>query len=160
TSHDPEDALELRVADLEALDEEPSRLVVDLLAASRDPSRRGRAVHLEDAADLVDVQPVDEVQAQDVPVLLRQAPPRGLERGLEVGAMARANVLELRILDRRGHLEERVGRRRGALVSAPPREVERGADGGDSEPAGERPAPRIIEDLRGSSLFGDEELRA
>ena len=153
------EALELLGIETKALAEEGPGLLHEGLTRLRDPARHGCAVNSVDRSDLIDVEPVDHMKAEDVPILRRERAQGIVEGGLEGLCVARANVLELRILRRTCDCEERLAvvmeLRLQPLTSAV---AERRADGDGPEPAEKRPASGVLRNFRAPARRGHEEL--
>jgi hypothetical protein len=159
TSAKAGEALELLGIETKALAEKGAGLLHECLTRLGDPACHGRAMNPVDRSDLIDVEPVDHMKAQDVPVLRRERAQGLVEGGLEGLRVACANVLELRILRRACDYEERlavvVELRLQLFASAV---AERRADGDGPEPAEKRPSSGVLRNFRTASGTGNEEL--
>src|SRR5580704_7834167 len=102
-----------------------SRLGHDFGPRAGDPTRGGRAIDPVECGKLVDREPVNVILAQQHPWALVETREGRCERGADVADIARAQELELWIVDRSRQLVELVGRCAGIAVQlaseAPPR---------------------------------------
>src|SRR5262249_22143392 len=132
-AHEPDDAVELAVAETQPLLQGAPGVLEDLLAQAGEPARHRRAARTEEVGDALARDPFDEVQAEQGLVLAPEARERGLQRLPEVLLVAGAEVPELRVL--RERLLHRVlsrAARPARLVAA---EVQADAGDHDADPA-------------------------
>ncbi len=117
------------------------------------PAGDGGLVHLVHRADLVEAQPLQEVEAEDVPLLGLERRERLAERAPELGPVAPPEQLERPVHGGSGRLEQRdLGQR---LRSAPrvAAGVERQAERAGPEPVLQRAATGVLEDPRRPALL-------
>src|SRR6185437_12219064 len=96
--HEREDAVALRGCEAEARDEAGAGPRDDLLLRGLDPAHRRRPVHAVDRADARRREALDEREAEQVPVLARQAREGLAERRDELVAVGSLHERELRVL--------------------------------------------------------------
>ena len=112
-----------------------------------------------DRSDLIDVEPVDHVETQDVTILRSERAQSLVEGRFEGLGVARANVLELGIFRRAGDGEERVAFvMELRLEPFAPAVAERRAYGHGPEPAEKRASTSVLGDFRASAGRRHEEL--
>ena len=156
TSDQVHDAVALRRTDARRVHELAADAFQERLARRLDPASSGRAVYVVERAELVDVEAVQHVLAQEQPVAGRQRVEGALKRGLEERAVLGLHQRELGILGaRRVLLEPGVI----ALIAAA-EQLETETNGRDFEPAPQIPARRVFGDLGTPLGSRNEELFA
>src|SRR5262249_577266 len=144
-SEELQQAVQLRGLDRELLLQPLAGSPEQRFAGPGHPPGNGRLVHLIHRADLVEAQTLEEVEAEDVPLLGMQLAEGLAERAPELGAVPAAHQLELEIAGGRRGLElGDLGQRiRSASRVAPG--IQRQAKGAGAEPILQRAAAGILE---------------
>jgi eukaryotic-like serine/threonine-protein kinase len=116
-------------------------------------------MHAEDGADLLDVEAVDDVEAERVSFVGGQSPYRVDKRDAEGIGITRAERLDRRVVARRRRLDE--GLVDVDVLRAPlPAKIDAGANDDRAEPSDERSFPGVFEDLRSAIGPRDEQALA
>ena len=118
-------------------------------------------MHAVDRSDLIDVEPVDHLVPQQIPLARRQVGEGVLQRLLELGLVDLANVVELGVLAGSRHRTEHLGFHRDLLARVlGPHDVDDHPYRGHAHPRAQVTAPGVVGDLGRLVVARHEQLVA
>jgi len=152
-----EHALELGAGEADPVAQTLARALEHVHAGARDPARDRGAVRTVEDAELVDVELIEEVLAQQVALAAVERVERGCERGTKLRAVVAAEVHELGAGVGGGEAKEIVVVERDlALGVVQP--LQGGPHGDGAQPAAQAAAALVGRDQRGPVGRRDEQL--